>query len=210
MLEYLGFWWNPVQPFTQLLLPLTPKRPKVNKYTVYAEKKVLLEWGNSALFSSTGKWKISLIITCKLMQLFTVTIYNAILIWNIFPCPICYLTSGEKSRKSELPFCRGNSIPYSIFIGNAIIHLKQVMNTVRVCWILNQNKRHHIKRSCWIWDLFFIIIYCTKEQRGSFTISLSALKKSVVFTILKPKSVFIIGLDKCWRFVHLLIRQHRH
>lgn len=52
---------------------------------------------------------------------------------------------------------------------------------------------------------FFIIIYCTKEQRGSFTISPSALKKSVVFTTLKPKSVFTIGLDKLWRFVHLLI-----
>lgn len=164
------------------------------------------------LFSRTGKWKISLIITCNLKQLFTVTIYNAIFIWNIFPCPICYLTSGKKkNRKSELPFSRGNSIPCSIFIGNAIIHYKTPdEHSEHLLNLKTKQKAPHKKKCCWIWDLFFIIIYCTKEQRGSFTISLSALEKSVVFTILKPKSVFIIGLDKYWRFVYLLIRQHRH
>lgn len=30
---------------------------------------------------------------------------------------------------------------------------------------------------------FFFIIYCTKEQQGSFTISLSALKRSVVLLL---------------------------
>lgn len=171
------------------------------------KKKVLLEWGNSALFSSTGKWKRSLIITCKLGSLFTVTIYNAVFIWNIFPCP-----SGKKAGNQSFPFPEVIKIPCSIYKGNAIIHCKTTdEHSEDLLNLKTKQKAPHKKKCCWIFEIcFFIIIYCTKEQRGSFTISLSALKKSVVFPTLKPKSVFIIGLGKRWRFVHLLIRQHRH
>lgn len=65
--------------------------------------------------------------------------------------------------------------------------------------------RHQVKISVAEFEIifFFIIIYCTKEQQGSFTISLSALKRSVGLFL--NSSIFIIGLKK-GRFVHLLIR----
>lgn len=125
-------------------------------------EKVLLELRNYSLFSSTRKWKRSLIITPKLSSCsqsqFTMQYYQ--FSWNIFPLPhllfICRpMRKRQQAGNQSFHFPDVTWFSVLFLKGNAIIHHKTNRWIQQVSVQFKNKTRHQVKISVSEFDIFF-------------------------------------------------------